>query len=472
MKQLLAAFSIALLGRAFPLAAAPPESFTAAGLWTAWPSVRVSPSDPWSLRSARLQAVLDTLGRDYPGLFTVVDEGRSGEGRKLTVLSLGSGPLGVLLWSQMHGDEPTATSALLDVLAYLGKNRGSGAVKRLLSGVTLYLLPMLNPDGAERATRRNAQGIDINRDALRLQTPEGRYLKNVRDRFQPAVGYNLHNQEPLTLAGKNGEQVALAVLSVPFDEALTENEGRRTTKRLAVFLRDDLAPWAAGKIARYDADYTARAFGDAMTRWGTATLLIETGGAGAPDEAGTLVRLNFVAILRSLQALADGSLAEVDPKAYDAIPALVREGLFDVLVREARVANGSGLPPYLADVALLRPRSFGGPAGSGHPGVVEMGDLSTFRGKEEIRAKGSVLVPAPPGGEEGWRGTLARLRERKRADEGGNLLLSPEQLSLEVKAWMPEGELLVPGYAGALLILTPAGVGTFRLDRRLEVAPR
>jgi len=472
MKQVLAAFSITLLLTALPVAAAPPEGFTAAGLWEAWPSVRVSPSDPWSLRSTRLQAVLDTLERDYPGLFTVVDEGRSGEGRKLTVLSLGSGPAGVLLWSQMHGDEPTATSALLDVLAYLGKNRESGAVKRLLAGVTLYLLPMLNPDGAERTTRRNAQGIDINRDALRLQTPEGRYLKKVRDRFQPAVGYNLHNQWPLTLAGKNGDQVALAVLSVAFDEALTENEGRRTTKRLAVFLRDDLAPWAAGKIARYDSDYTVRAFGDAMTRWGTATLLIETGGATGSDEAGTLVRLNFVAILRSLQALADGSLAGIDPKAYDAIPALEREGLFDVVVREARVANGSGLPPYLADVALLRPHPFGGPTGRGRPGVVDLGDLSTFKGKEEIRAKGNFLVPAPPGGEEGWQETLARLRERKLADEAGNLLLSPEQLSLEVKAWMPGGQLLVPGYTGALLILAPAGVGTLRLDRRLEAAPR
>ena len=452
------------------LVAAPPESLTAAGLWEAWPSVRVSPPDPWSLKRAQLEAALETLERDGAGLFTVVDEGLSGEGRKITALALGTGAVRVLLWSQMHGDEPTATSALLDVLAFLGKNRESAAVKRLLAGVTVYLLPMLNPDGAERATRRNAQGIDINRDALRLQTPEGRYLKKVRDRFEPAIGFNLHNQSPLTLAGKNGEQVALAFLSVAFDEALTENEGRRTTKRLAVFLRGDLSPWAAGKIARYDADYTERAFGDAMTRWGTATLLIETGGWNGPDEAGTLVRLNFVALLRSLQALADGSLDALEPKTYDEIPVLEREGLFDVVIREANVANGSGLPPYLADVALLRPHPFGGTAGRGRPGVVDLGDLSACRGKEEIPATGRFLVPAPPGGEEGWRKTLARLRERRLADDTGGLRLSPEQLSLEVKAWMPEGQRLVPGYAGALLILVPAADGTLRLDRRIEGA--
>ena len=39
-------------------------------------------------------------------------------------------------------------------------------VKRILSALTLYVVPMLNPDGAERYQRRNAQNIDLNRDAL------------------------------------------------------------------------------------------------------------------------------------------------------------------------------------------------------------------------------------------------------------------------------------------------------------------
>ena len=60
---------------------------------------------------------------------------------------------------------------------------------------------MLNPDGAERFQRRNAQSIDINRDALRLQTPEGRALKALRDRLNPTVGFNLHNQSWRTSVG-------------------------------------------------------------------------------------------------------------------------------------------------------------------------------------------------------------------------------------------------------------------------------
>ena len=156
---------------------------------------------------------------------------------------------------------------------------------------------MLNPDGAERTRRTNAQGIDINRDALRLQTPEGRFLKSVRDRLKPSVGYNLHNHSPNVTAGKHGRQVAISLLSVPFDDAFTVNEGRRTTMRMAVLVRQLLEPWAKDRVARYDMDYTARAFGDSMTRWGTPTLLIESGGFFGPDEANTLVRLNFVALL-------------------------------------------------------------------------------------------------------------------------------------------------------------------------------
>ena len=47
-------------------------------------------------------------------------------------------------------------------------------MQRILSSLTLYIVPMLNPDGAARFQRRNAQQIDVNRDALSLQTPEGR----------------------------------------------------------------------------------------------------------------------------------------------------------------------------------------------------------------------------------------------------------------------------------------------------------
>ena len=328
---------------------------------------------------------------------------------------------------------------------------------------------MLNPDGAERTRRTNAQGIDINRDALRLATPEGRFLKSVRDRLKPSIGYNLHNQSPSRTAGKEGLQVAISLLSVPYDEAFTENDGRLATKRLAVLVRRLLEPYAKDRVARYDMGYTARAFGDSMTRWGTATLLVESGGFFGPDEASTLVRLNFVALLGTLYALADGSLAAVDAKAYDAIPLNTNERLFDLVLRNARVVSGrrpSALSrrrrnQYLSARALVRTRR---PAAES----AEMGDLTELLGKTEIDLTGRWLVVAPPGGEEGWKKTLLGLVSRGRATDAGILTLSEAELSAEAKTWLGNSPALAPGYGGDLLVLQPEGEGRFRVERRIS----
>jgi len=441
----------------------------ASALWDAWPhTVEIS---PFALKHEGLRARIAALAARYPGLFSIAEEGISAEGRNIPLLVVGGGPTTVLLWSQMHGDEPTATSALLDVLEHLGRTKKTPETERLLSRLTLAIIPMLNPDGAERTRRTNAQGIDVNRDALRLQTLEGRFLKSVRDRLKPSVGYNLHNHSSNVTAGKHGRQVAISLLSVPFDDAFTVNEGRRTTMRMAVLVQRLLEPWAKDRVARYDMDYTARAFGDSMTRWGTPTLLIESGGFFGPDEANTLVRLNFVALLGTLHALADGSLAKVDAKAYDAIPLNTPDRLFDVLLRNARIVGGGGLPPYLADVGLnVAPTRlrFTGPSPHGaQGGVLEVGDLTEFLGKTEVDLTGRLLVVAPPGGEEGWKEALGRLAARGRVTKEGFLTLSEADLSSEAKAWLGGTPPLAPGYGGDLLVLGPAGVGQFRVERRI-----
>jgi hypothetical protein len=48
--------------------------------------------------------------------------GKSVEGRDIYQVQYGTGPVTVLLWSQMHGDESTATMALLDIFNFLSKD--------------------------------------------------------------------------------------------------------------------------------------------------------------------------------------------------------------------------------------------------------------------------------------------------------------------------------------------------------------
>ena len=198
-------------------------------------------------------AVVERRLKELPAdLFTVREAGKSVEGRAIYHIKAGTGPTAVLLWSQMHGDEPTATSALFDIFNYLAQHRSEPIASRILANLTLHAVPMLNPDGAERFQRRNAQGIDINRDALHLVTPEGRLLKQLRDELKPAIGFNLHNQSWRTGVGSPLRPASISLLSVAYDEARTVNEGRLLTKKLAATVRNAIEPLAGDRIGKYD----------------------------------------------------------------------------------------------------------------------------------------------------------------------------------------------------------------------------
>src|SRR5213078_4316129 len=119
----------------------------------------------------------------------------------------------------------TATSALVDMFAYLKRNRDNELVRKIEETVTIHAVPMLNPDGAETYQRRNWQGIDINRDALDLKTPEARLLKKLRDDWNPAIGFNLHNQQSLTTVGRSPNQATISLLVVYGDAAKTTSIG-------------------------------------------------------------------------------------------------------------------------------------------------------------------------------------------------------------------------------------------------------
>ena len=134
---------------------------------------------------------------------------------------------------------------------------------RILSQLTLHVVPMLNPDGAERFQRRNAQSIDINRDALRLQTPEGRALKALRDRLNPAVGFNLHNQSWRTSVGTPPKPASISLLSVAYDEAA--HRERRPQADQAAVRGDSRRARAAGLRARSAAMTTSSRCGRSAT---------------------------------------------------------------------------------------------------------------------------------------------------------------------------------------------------------------
>ena len=387
---LLATLATAHAQRNRPAAVAPQE------LARIWDAERVSSPSPPLLTHAEVSSRLEAVVAAAPEIFSVEQVGESIEGRSIQRVQFGVGPTPVLLWSQMHGDEPTATAALFDIFEYLSKHRMDATVARIYSQLTLHFVPMLNPDGAERFQRRNAQGIDINRDALRLQTPEGRVLKAVRDRFNPKVGFNLHNQSWGTAVGDPPRPASISLLSVAYDENRSENAGRTLTKKLCAVIRDALEPFASGQIGRYDDEFEVRAFGDNLTLWGTPVVLIETGPWPSQEPDPPLVRLNFVAVISALDALATGNVERANAKRYETLP-VNESGLLYILVKNGTLINGNGVAPYVADVGISGNRRVRMAEGKREIQVAmnisDLGDLRTSGALRVIDATGMTVVP-------------------------------------------------------------------------------
>jgi len=373
-----------------------PLSIAPQDLGRIWDAEHVSPPQPPALSHAEVVKRLEAVVQATPSLFRMEKIGESVEGRAINMVEAGTGAFPVLLWSQMHGDEPTATAALFDIFEYLRRHRDTPAVRSILASLKLSFIPMLNPDGAERFQRRNAQGIDINRDALRLQTPEGRTLKAVRDRLQPRVGFNLHNQSWRTSVGDPPKPASISLLSVAFDKARSGSEGRTLTKKICAVIREALEPFASGQIGRYDDEFEVRAFGDNLTLWGTPVVLIETGPWPAAEPDPALVRLNFVAILAALDALATGAVNRATPERYDSLPLNTSAELY-ILVRNATVINGAGVPPYVADIGIAATRRVRDADGQRQVQITttidDMGDLRTLGSLRTIDATGMTAVP-------------------------------------------------------------------------------
>ena len=319
--------------------------------------------------------------------FRVDRVGESAEGRPLRTVSFGEGPVSVFLWSQMHGDESTASMALADIYSAVARFPDHPTIRTILEGVTVHTLPMLNPDGAMRFQRENAQGIDINRDARRLVTPEGRVLKEVRDRLQADFGFNLHDQGIGTRVGQTDRGVSIALLSPPFDESREINDVRlRAMEVMGVMIRA-MEPMVGGHVAKYSDTFNPRAFGDLITQWGTSTILVESGGWEADPEKQYLRQVNFVGLLAALESIATSDYRGVGTELYQGLPSNGRR-IADLLITGGTVVI-PGLPSYQADLLV----SYGKPLLEEDGTITEIGDLAEAEARDTLDLEGLFIHP-------------------------------------------------------------------------------
>jgi hypothetical protein len=266
-------------------------------------------------------------------IFQVSVAGKSFENREIYLISTGSGKKKIFLWSQMHGDEPTATMALFDILNFFADTANYQEVKKLiLSKTKIYFMPMVNPDGAEIFKRRNSLSIDLNRDATRLQSPEAQTLMKMFESIKADFGFNLHDQNHRYTAGNSFKSAAISFLAPPLNYEKQIDAVRLNAIKLIGSLFNMLNKFIPGHLAKYSDDYEPRAFGDTFQKKGTSTILVESGGWQNDSEKQFIRKMNFILLLSAFKQIAENSFDNIPESIYESIP-FNEEKLFDVVLR-------------------------------------------------------------------------------------------------------------------------------------------
>lgn len=325
--------------------------------------------------------------------FNVEIAGSSVEGRIIHACTLGKGKTNILLWSQMHGDEPTATAALFDLFNFFTtEDQFAEFKKKLLDKLRMTFIPMLNPDGAERHSRLNRINVDVNRDALRRVTPESEILWRYSEKLRPEFGFNLHDQNSYYTAGRSGKSSAISMLAPPFNFDNSINEGRKRSMQIISAVNNVLSQFIPGHIARYKDDHEPRSFGDNFIGTGISSILIESGYFIGDEKKDLIRKLNFISLLAAFDSIAGEKYHQINFGDYYSIPEN-QSLLFDLLIRNVHlVNNGTG---YIVDIGINREKKFDQDSNRFYykGKIAEIGDLSIYKGIEEHDLSGLKVEP-------------------------------------------------------------------------------
>ena len=316
--------------------------------------------------------------------------GESYEKRPIHEIQFGEGPIKIIAWSQMHGDEATATMALCDIFRFLNSNEAKyqNIREKLHQNCTIHFIPLLNKDGAARWTRETALGIDMNRDATKQNSVEARLLSAWADEIKPAFAFNLHDQNRLYSVGNSPEQTHIAFLATTGDDAGTWTPSRLRAGQICQRMLRQIQPIIPGKIAKWTDEFESRAFGDTFSSRGYGLVLLESGGAGWDLEKQSLRKLNACLLLDAFCAIADGSYAEESIAEYEALPTNER-AIVDIKITDAPLC-----PSVRADVLFNLVETPMTDGNIHYSWVVEnIGDMSPFYGLTEIDGKDLHLSP-------------------------------------------------------------------------------
>jgi len=217
------------------------------------------------------------LVNSYRNRFEVSHIGLSELGLEIPLLKIGNGRNVILAWSQMHGNESTTTKALFDIFKFFAQaDFFQKEILQFLENNSFYIIPMLNPDGAQSYTRENANGIDLNRDAQNLSQSESRCLRSLFDDLQPDLCLNMHDQRSI-YGFENGLPATISFLSPAADAERSLTPERIKAMEGILTMEKFLNKLIPGQIGRYDDSFNPNCVGDTFQMSGMPTILFEAG---------------------------------------------------------------------------------------------------------------------------------------------------------------------------------------------------
>jgi hypothetical protein len=253
-------------------------------------------------------------------------------GKAVYNIRLGRGSKRILMWSQMHGNESTTTKGLLDFITWL--HSGKEISEQALDHFSFSLLPILNPDGADRYTRFNANEIDLNRDAVNQSQPESEVLRREFEDFQPDFCFNLHDQRTMYNVGSSRVPATLSFLSPAMDAGRSVSANRLTAMQLIASMNKKLQAVLPGGVGRYDDTFNPNCVGDHFQSLGTPTLLFEAGHYPGDYARESSRYYFFKSLIYALEGIMTGDYTSFAQDDYLSIPENGKQ-FEDILIRRA-----------------------------------------------------------------------------------------------------------------------------------------
>jgi hypothetical protein len=270
--------------------------------------------------------------------FEVKEIGQSVSQKSIYQIKIGTGKTKILIWSQMHGNEPTTTKGLFDFLNFLTSDTVlAGQIK---SNYTIICIPMLNPDGAFAYTRENANGVDLNRDAVAETQPEMQLLKRTYEAFDPDYCYNLHDQRTIFGTEKFFAPATISFLAPAFDVACQYNTTRLKAVGIIVAMADVLTTYLPHQIGRFDDAYNINCTGDYFTTQQTPTILFEAGHYPNDYNREESRKFVFIALVASFLKQNENVVVDNDLTKYLRIPQN-NKCFFDIIYRNIKIIDNN-----------------------------------------------------------------------------------------------------------------------------------